>query len=238
MKPLGKIILGLICLTAMGGCAETWQKFQTKRVSPADEYRNKAIADEQQDELQAALLTWHIVARFDPDNAEIPKMIQTLKRDISKKAREHYHRGLNHYQAGDYADASQAFLATLRMDPGHKRALYYLKTRLQNLDQTVYKVRRGDSYFGIATRIYNDPSKAYLLAYFNDLDPEKTLMTGTALLLPALDPKYLRPRSDIKALLAKAQGAFDSHRYSETINLTTQIKKEVPGHPPSPSTGR
>lgn len=232
MKSLTKIIPGLICLMAISGCLGTWQKLKiSKSVSPVNKYTEKAVGYEEQGELRAALLTWRIVARFDPENKEIPKKINALKRDITRRAREHYHRGLNHYQAGDYADARQAFLATLRLNPGHKRALYYLKTRLQHVDQAVYKVRRGDSYFGIATRIYNDPSKAYLLAHFNGFDPEKPLLTGTTLLLPALDRKYLLPRSDIKAMLAKARKALDEHRHDEVIKITAQIRKEVPNHP-------
>ena len=53
--------------------------------------------------------------------------------------------------------------------------------------QTTYKVHRGDSYSKIAAQIYGDPKQAYLIAYFNDHDPLKPLLTGVTLFLPVLD---------------------------------------------------
>jgi tetratricopeptide (TPR) repeat protein len=231
MKATGKLIVALLLAISMSGCASTLQRLQNMLASPTDRYREMALAFEKQDEPQQAILCWEAVAQLAPAKQDVPKIIADLKRKAAKAARGHFQRGLEQYQAGDLNKAMREFLIAIRLDPGNEQARYYLKTRLQNPDQTVYRVQPGDSFIKIASDVYKDPTKAYWVAYFNDLDPRKPLQIGTNLLLPALEKAYLIPRSDIQNLLAKARKAFEKKHYTRVYSLTEAILKEIPNHP-------
>jgi len=215
----------------MSSCAGTLQQIQNMVSSPAEYYREKALAFEKNNELQQAIFCWEVVSHLTPEKPEVPKIIQNLKRATAKAAQVHFQRGQEHYHTGDLKNAMREFLIAIRLNPRHRLARDYLKTRLQNPDQTIYKVQSGDSFIKIATDVYKDPSKAYMLAYFNDMNPNKPLLIGTNLSLPALDPEYLVPRSDIKSMLEKAQTAYEKKRYPRVYALSEAIQKEIPNHP-------
>ncbi len=228
MQPLLALLISIFWIS---GCAGTLQKIQNMASSPAENYREKALVLEKNNELQEAIFYWEIVSHLAPENPDVPKIIQNLKRATAKAAQVHFQRGLEHYHNGDLNNAMREFLIAIRLDPRHEQARDYLKTRLQNPDQTIYKVQSGDSFIKIATDVYKDPSKAYMLAYFNDMNPDKPLLIGTNLSLPALDPEYLVPRSDIKSLLEKAQTAYEKKRYTQVYAFAEAIQKEIPDHP-------
>jgi outer membrane protein assembly factor BamD (BamD/ComL family) len=110
-------------------------------------------------------------------------------------------------------------------------ARYYLKKRLNSVDLVEYKVQRGDSYTKIATDTYQDPSKAYSIAYYNDFDPRKPLLTETLLRLPELPQQYLLPRKDISTLEEQAQKAIDEKKFLNAIKIIEKIREEQPGNP-------
>ena len=231
MKKPGNLIVALLMTVLVSGCAATLQRFQNLMASPAEAYRKRALTFEKQDEPQQAILCWEVVAHFSPDKPDIPKTIDDLKLSAAKTAQKHFQRGLEHYRAGDPDKAEREFLIALRLDPDHQQARYYLKTRLQNPVQVIYRVQAGDSFIKIANDVYKDATKAYWIAYFNDLDPRKPLLIGTNLLLPVIETEYLAPRSDIKDLLEKARSALEQKRYSQVYSLTEDIVKEIPNHP-------
>lgn len=229
------ILVRLLIIAAISmvlcGCASTWQDLQQLVSSPAQSYRVKARDFESSGELRQALLTWRLVAKLKKDDAEALEAIRLLENDLRRSARQHYQKGLKYYQSGDYRNALRHFLITLRYQPYHKKARYYLKVRLQNREQATYQVKPGDSFNRIASKIYNDTTKAYMIAYFNDLDPRKPLLIGTTLLLPALDSTYIQPRANIKVLLDKAQQAYQKKQYRSVHALVRKIEEEAPGHP-------
>lgn len=199
--------------------------------SPAEAYREKALAFEKQDQPQQAILCWEVVAELDPDKPDVPEIIAGLKRSAVKSAQKHFQQGLSHYQAGDLKKAMREFMIALRKDPGHEQAFLYLKTKMQNPDQATYRVQAGDSFTKIASDVYKDPTKAYWVAYFNDMDPRKPLLIGTVLSLPAIETKYrIPPRSHIKELLEKARAAYEDKQYTKVYSLTGAIQKEIPHH--------
>lgn len=231
-KPI--LVTALICFVTFYGCApifqSTVQGFQ-RMITPTKEvYRKKAIEHERNGELPEALTAWKVVARLDPENPDIPKIIQTLNRGISRTVGEHYRNAVTLYNKGDYAGAQRALLIVLRLSPRHKDARDVLKRCLYPKEPSQYKVKRGDSYTKIATKIYNDPTKAYIIAYYNDLNPNNPLLAGKVILLPTLDAKYMVPRADIKSMITRAQHAFDQKLYDKTLTLTSKIIEEVPGH--------
>ncbi len=222
------VILLLVCST---GCRSTWQDI-TDRLTPLPvHYRQRALQHEQAGEYHQALLAWRVSHRLDPDNSEVKKAIASLKKTISRQSQYHYHNGLKLYKAGDFTKARQAFLTVIRINPWHSPSRHYLKTSLQNPSRATYKVKRGDSFIRIATKFYEDPSKAYMIAHFNGMNPKKPLLTGTVLRLPVLDPAILLPKSNIKSLLQQAQKAYDRQAYEQVVAFTTKILDEIPGHP-------
>ena len=231
MKNSGRLIIAVLLAVAVSGCAATLQRLQNLMASPAEAYRKKALAFEKQDEPQQAILCWEVVAQLTPDKTDIIKNIKELKRSTAKAAQEHYQLGLDRYRAGDKDKAMQEFLTAVRLDPGHEQALFYLRARLQNPDQAVYRVQAGDSFTKIASDVYKDSTKAYWVAYFNDMDPRKPLLIGTNLILPAIGNDYLITRTDFRDLLGKARQAYKNKRYSQVYSLTEAILKEIPHHP-------
>jgi tetratricopeptide (TPR) repeat protein len=229
MRNTGNLIVVLVASALVCSCA-TWQHLQGLMASPVEAYREKALAFEKRDEPQQAILCWEVVARLSPDKKDVPEIINNLQRSAAKSAQKHFERGRAHYQAGAPDKAMREFLIAVRLDPGHKQARYYLKDRLQNPDQANYRVQAGDSFIKIASDVYKDPTKAYWIAYFNDMDPRKPLLIGTNLSLPALDAEYLIPRSDIRHKLERARAAFEKKRYGRVYSLTGAILKESPHH--------
>lgn len=234
MRPVKALMIGMISLVlaaSICSCVPKRQSMQKTPPPPADIHRERARNLEKQGELQQALFTWHIVARLEQNDKETVQKIQNLQQTINKFARTHFQQGIKHYKSGDYGKARTQFLITLRYKPDHRQARHYLKIRLQKPEQTTYLVQPGDSFTRIAEKIYKDPGKAYMIAYFNDLNPSKPLLIGTTLLLPTIDPKYLRRRSNISIWLEQAQSAYKNQRYDETLSIVQKINEEFPAHP-------
>lgn len=194
-------------------------------------YIKRAMSHEDRSELQQAMMAWQVAAQLDKDNTRVATAIAALKTRIADEAKMHFKKGLSYFETQKYDAAQTEFLKTIRLDPHHHGANHYLKTRLHSKDQTTYRVKRGDSYSKIANRTYKDARKAYLIAYFNDRNPHKPLLTGTVLLLPALDPRFLDPRKEINDWLSQARVALDEEQYKRVLDLTAKINDVVAGHP-------
>ncbi|MGD9187764.1 MAG: hypothetical protein PVI89_06110 [Desulfobacteraceae bacterium] len=194
-------------------------------------YIQRARSHEDRSELRQAMMAWQVAAQLDKGNTRIATAIAALRTRMADETKMHFEKGLTYFQSRKYDAARTEFLKTIRLDPRHHGAKYYLKTRLHGTDQTTYRVKQGDSYSKIANRTYKDARKAYLIAYFNDQNPHKPLLTGTILLLPALDPRFMDPRKEINEWLSQARVALDEEQYERVLELTARIKKIVPGHP-------
>ena len=231
MRSTVPLILILVVMATVSACTATLKNLQQRSVSPAEHYRQRARAFESQDDPRKALFCWEIAARLDKENNETRQAIQALQSSSAKAAQRHFERGAELYRAGDLNHAMTEFLTSLRLNPDLQQAREYLKEKLQHPDQATYRVRPGDSFIKIAEEQYKDPSKAYLIAYFNGIDPKKPLMIGTELSLPAFGEAYLIPRLDIRGLLDKAQRALERKHYPQVYALTDRIREEVPDHP-------
>lgn len=231
MRAMKVYALSMVCAAVLlCSCAHQIQRLGTSPPSPADPYREKARQLEQQGEVQQAIFTWHIVAQLEKDDSQAAQAIQRLKHTATQSADGHFQQGLKLYKSGEYEKALIAFLTAIRYNPDHRQARYYLKTRLQNPEQTIYQVQPGDSFTRIAAKIYKDSSKAFIIAHFNNLSPQKPLLIGTTLLLPVIDPEYLKTNSNIRTLLDQAQAAYQNKRYDEVISLTRKMVEEDPEH--------
>lgn len=224
------LIIPIALAVLLCSCSGSLQGLTRITASPADSYRQKAIDAEETGNLQQALLAWRIAAHLEPKDKDAAQAIKTLKVKISKSATSNFKQGLKHYKSGNYNKSLKYFLITIRIQPSHKQALYYLKTRLQNPEQTTYIVKPGDSFIRIASKIYKDPSKAPLIAFFNDQNPRKPLFVNTTLMLPSIDSKYLLLSPKIRNLLDKAQTAYKKKHYLRAISLSQKVIDEIPNN--------
>ena len=232
MNAIRQLLLFTCCVIALNGCGSFKQMVSTLFPDPLHEvYRKKAVQHENAQEPQQALFAWRVAARLNPDDKTIPDQIKILEERILKSANEHYKRGVDDYHNGRLSSARSHFLIALRIMPNHKGALKYLKTRLPNSENPVYNVVRGDSYSKIASDVYNDAAKASIIAYFNDLDPQKPLLIGTDLMLPELSPKVTSPRNDLEDLVQRAKSALENRRYREVLKIASEIDQRQPHHP-------
>ncbi len=229
--PLFAILLSVLLVCS---CADLLKFSIAENPAPgptsAQYFREKALTLEDGGELRQALLAWQIAATLEEDR-QTRQALSALEQTIANTAELKFKEGLTDYRAGEFAKARQAFLKTIRLVPTHKGARYYLKTRLHTTDQGAYKVRRGDSYSKIASQNYGDFYAAYLIAYYNDLDPLKPLLAGTTLLLPVLDMKTGRPKPSVTLWITKAQKALNQKRYDTALALVAKLKKRTSGNP-------
>ena len=213
------------------GCAPGWQFTQNgsnQAAKTKEIYRLKALEAEKQGRLQTALWFWRAAAALDTGDTTTAGTIKTLKRAISNAAKIHYRKGLAYYQKDDHDRARNAFLTALRINPAHARARHYLKTILPNRTRNIHTVQKGDSFSKIAVETYNDPSKAGLIAYFNNMTPTMPLYIGKKLILPDIEARQLQPRVDINALIEEAQKALSEGNYKHVHQLCARIRAESP----------
>ncbi len=158
-------------------------------------YRAKAIERENAGDLQQAILAWKIVHSFNPDDAESSQKIQVLTRQAQALADNHFRKGVEFLTKNTQQSARREFLMALVYNPDHREALEYLKQKATDPDVMVYEVGQGDTPAAIAQKIYRDPGKDVVVAYFSDLSSGDQLRPGTALRLPVIDAE---PKADVR----------------------------------------
>ena len=239
MKRFFTIYLLLILLFFFTGCAgvreffgDITEKIANKNPEKAPEgtkalpyfsYLEKALEYEKNDELQTALFYMQIAGTLNPDSTIIPEKIASLKSTIDHKANQHFTTGVEFCKKRRFKDAQGQFLTTLRYAPGHEEALEYLKNRLHPKEYLNYKVNEKDTLKGISKKFYKDPSKDFLIAYFNNLKTGEEPVPGTILKLPVLGSEFTRPTIDIRIELKKAENFLKEKRYREVLDVAGKI---------------
>jgi len=179
----------------------------SRHAEMAAEYENKG-------DLRKALQSWEIVYDFKPDDGNVLTHITYLKSQIQKTASDRYNKGVAYFQNNSMKAALREFLLALTLNPDHKEALEYVKYRMNGDELIVYEVKKGDTAKGIAQKVFNDSSKDFLIAYFNDLNKEARLAPGMTIVLPSL-----------KAIQAAPEIAPSDEEPSEHINVRQEIRK-------------
>jgi tetratricopeptide (TPR) repeat protein len=239
MKRVLTIYFVIIVLFFLPGCAGVREffgniayKFSEKnsektpevtKVLPASDYLEKALEYEKNDELQTAFFYLKIANTLEPDSTKIHEKIASLKSDIDHKAGQHFTTGVGFFKKRKFKDARKQFLTTLRYDPGHKEALDYLKNRLHSKEFQTYKVKDKDTLKDISEKFYKDPSKDFLIAYFNNLKTGDKPVSGTILEFPILESEINRPAIHIPDELTKAENLLKEKRYSEVLKVSEKI---------------
>jgi len=236
------------------GCAGLEEKKEPRSmidIPLSKVYQKKARQYELNRELQLALYHWKIAAHFNPEDPEIPKRFALVNLIIEGQAKKFFKKGESFFKQKRFKEARRAFLITLRYKPRHKEANDYLKNRFHPPHITAYKVKKGDGLTNIARKVYKDPAKSFLIAYFNDLEPDAKLQTGALLNLPNLkekaQPKVKKeavpppqppekidvttdepetpPPFDIETALIKARNYEKNKQYKKVLPITVMILK-------------
>ncbi|MDQ1331383.1 MAG: LysM peptidoglycan-binding protein [Thermodesulfobacteriota bacterium] len=202
-------------------------------------HAEKAAEHEKKGDLLKALRNWEIVYDFRPDDGKVSTRIIYLKSQIQKTASEHYNKGVAYFQNNSMKAALKEFLLALSLNPDHKEALDYVKYRMAGDALIVYEVKKGDTAKGIALKVFNDSSKDFLIAYFNDLDKKTHLAPGMAIVLPPPEAVQIAPETapsgeetdeyiNVKQLMNKARGYFSAKKYLQSASAAEKILEYDP----------
>jgi tetratricopeptide (TPR) repeat protein len=198
---LGKILLVFLLPLIpvfVGGCA-TLRGISEKPASPpsstvlqkdsisAQPYRLKALEHEERGDYPRALKNWRIVKSLAPGGVQAEEKIIQLKNQIPAAAERHFKKGLAFLQSHSHASARKEFLLCLYLNPDHAQALLYLKQRMAGEVSVTYEVKKGDTIKEVASQIYGDPQKDFLIAYFNGLKIDSPIEPPMILKVPFLD---------------------------------------------------
>jgi len=219
------LIWVVLCLfTGCAGLPTSIRKpFIKKETALIEQYQNKAMALEQQGDLQTALSYWQAAHCLNPKDVKFSNKIISLTDTIEKKAEEHFQKGMVYYRKKYFRNARREFLTTLRFNPNHQKAPVYLKTKLIRKSSTPYTVQKGDTLSGIALRFYKDPDKSLMIARLNDIHPTEVPVSGTTLILPILETIIARPAVNIEDELSQAKTCFKAKDYETVLTITKRI---------------
>jgi tetratricopeptide (TPR) repeat protein len=210
-----------------------------------DRYRLKARENEDGGDLPKALKAWEIVKSFIPADEEADKKIAQLKEEIPAAADLHFQKGVAFFQSHSYSLAQKEFLFALYLKPDHGEAAHYLKEKMAGEDIFTYEVRKGDTVKKVARKIYKDPQKDFLIAYFNGLKVDSRLEPPLILRMPIVNSPPPERKStpakkaadlnpemamEIKEILGKARGAYQVKNYLESAALTAKILEYDPAN--------
>jgi len=151
-------------------------------------YRQQALEDEKNQDLRKAFFSWKVVRSFLPEDPEAGERIETLEQQIGIEAEKHFRKGLDFFRMKSIPSAQKEFLIALAYNPDHTAALDYLKHQLPDPGYIFYETKEGDTLKGIARRVYKDPEKDFLIAYFGDLGSGGGIEPGRTLKLPVIEP--------------------------------------------------
>jgi tetratricopeptide (TPR) repeat protein len=176
-----------VAVISIFGCAALRQGEGTSHNNLAKRYHAMADFLELHDELQHALYYRKIVMELCPKNKTYQSALLDIQSNIKNQAEMHYTKALK--AVNQYAsDRAQSHLLTaLRYDPSHEKVLDMLRNDPSDHAFTQYTVKPGETFSSIARRVYQDKDMAFMIAYFNDLDPGMQPTVGTKLQCPHLD---------------------------------------------------
>ena len=251
-------ILTFLAAAFIGGCATLPERPQTPVSFPgsevksearapllalAESWRHKAREFEKTGDLPKALKALEIVKTLSPEDLESGTRIADLKNQLPAAADRHFQKGLALFRNHSLTLARKEFLAAIYLKPDHAEALHFLKEKLPGEDSLSYEMKRGETPREVSQKIYGDPQKDFIIAYFNELKGDGPVDFPRSLKIPLLSPvpqkgspapaKGVVSSEDDKppetrAGLEKARGAYREHLYEESAALTERILNADP----------
>jgi tetratricopeptide (TPR) repeat protein len=177
-----------------------------------------------------AVYFWQIVARLEPGDRELSEKIQTLRERIRVKAEEHYAKGVQYFQHHDLDKARKEFLSVLLYDPEHERALDYVRTKLAEKDYALYRTKGDDTPRTVAEAQYGDPTMAFVVAYFNDLNEQQEIAGGLTLKLPVIERGSRKARPHNEEMLEMARALYAAGAYQQGIPMAKGVLTHDPAN--------
>jgi tetratricopeptide (TPR) repeat protein len=223
-------LLAVCAIILFCGCANLALN-QGRNLSLSGKYRAKALEYEKSGDWQMALFSYEIAEKLHPEDKEISKKKAALEEKTRSKAERHFKKGLSDYKRNSLKSARNQFLTALRYDPDHQEAYSYLTTRLGGINHISYSVQNGDTLKSIADKIYKDPEKDFLIAYFNDLDITAQPASGTMLQLPLLEEEHriiTKPEMDIESEIAEAKALLEEQQYEQALTIVEKVLEYAP----------
>lgn len=195
----------LSCALGLFGCVSARQSVVTpaerpfvgevQPEKPAQEppfvsrYRALAASYERSDEPRKALFMWQVVSAISPDDHDALRKAEELEHHLKDEAEKHFEKGVQELKNGSSASGRKELLLALTYNPEHKEALDYLRKRALESDYFFYEAVEGDSPAKVAKKVYGDPARGFLVAYFCDVSQDGQLKAGTRLMLPIIEVK-------------------------------------------------
>jgi tetratricopeptide (TPR) repeat protein len=186
-------------------------------------YRLKALQNERENNLSMAILCWHIVKSFRPENPEATAEIDRLRSLAQAEAQKHYVQGLDYLKEKRADAARDELLLALFFNPDDRKVLDVLEKNMVPPDSVTYRVASGDSDTSIARKIYHDPGKSFLVAYFDNSSNTGSPPPGEILHLPIIGPAPVAEKPRSVTSVEKAQALFKAKKYEEAISLAEDI---------------
>lgn len=177
-------------LTGIDASPESCISSRNPDISLYEICRATALENERNGEFPLAFLYWKAAHDLHPGDPEIPLKISSVKAVAEKKAERHFKKGVAFHADDCFESARKEFLIALAYHPENEGAMDYLKNRLREHDSIFYTVTEGDTPERIASKIYKDPAKGFLVSYFTGIVPGTEPKPETVLRLPALDEKF------------------------------------------------
>ncbi len=186
-------------------------------------YRLKARQKENARDLPAAIFCWRIVQSFRPEDPEPRAEIRRLSLKAKAEAEKHLALGLEYLRNKKTGAARHHLLMALFYRPGDRKALESLEKALFPPEAITYHVKKGDTNLSIAKKLYHDPQKTFLVAYFAGSRHNGPPVPGEILYLPLIEgpPPVKKPRP--LTSIQKARSLFARKKYREAISLAENI---------------
>jgi tetratricopeptide (TPR) repeat protein len=196
-------ILTFLAAAFIGGCATLPERPQTPVSSPgsevksearapllalAESWRHKAREFEKTGDLPKALKALEIVKTLSPEDLESGTRIADLKNQLPAAADRHFQKGLALFRNHSLTLARKEFLAAIYLKPDHAEALHFLKEKLPGEDSLSYEMKKGETLREVSQKIYGDPQKDFIIAYFNELKGDGPVDFPRSLKIPLLSP--------------------------------------------------
>jgi len=215
------------------GVMETAGQLNDLRES-AERYRLRALRYEKNQQLYKAVFMWRVVKKFAPDDRQAGYRIRELELKISSEADKHFLKGVEHAKRNSFLSSRNEFLMTLAYNPNHKGALDSLRGETASSDYTIYETRQGETMRTVAQKVYLNPEKDFIVAYFGKLSDDADLKPGMVLKLPVIkaEPKpkprrIARPDPPRMKKVSNKAGAEDHYRKGVSFFLAEDMQRAI-----------
>lgn len=221
LAPVACIALLVLGQLFLSGCTPVYQVndpgFRLARQELASSFSRRARQMESRQELEKALLDWQIAGALDPDNDLARARAEVLRRQVREKAQSAYRAGLAALEQRAWGKAAEAFVLSLTYDSGSQEALRALRSLWRKQNFVAYELKSGDKAATVARKLYQDQSKAELVAYFLDTRPQGQAAGGKSkILLPRIPP----PSARAKPVQQASTGSSNAVSY-ETVKTSS-----------------